>query len=47
MSIEIEAYSLAWTPKIGSAYCIKAKDGTWSKWIQIPSSELAGVAAIL
>ncbi len=47
MSVEIEAYTLAWSPKAGSAYRVKIKGGAWSNWFNIPSSELAGVAAIL
>lgn len=47
MGIEIEAYALRWNPTSGSAYCIKAKGGGWSDWRNIPSSDLAAVAAIL
>lgn len=46
MTQEIEQYSIAWHPKNGAAYRIKAKGMSWSKWVQIPSHELAALASV-
>lgn len=46
--VQIEQYSIAWHPTNGAAYRIKLKgNANWSNWVQIPSTELSALAAVL